>query len=44
LSTIEDGEMTSDLAKLANPVPAKILDSWEFIEAVSNRVLLKSGF
>ena len=38
LHTIEKGEMTSDLAKLANPVPAKTLDSWEFIEDVAKRL------
>ncbi|MCL1815912.1 MAG: NADP-dependent isocitrate dehydrogenase [Treponema sp.] len=35
LRTIEDGEMTSDLAKLANPAPAKTLNSWDFIDAVA---------
>ena len=39
LKTIEEGEMTGDLAKLANPVPAKILDSWEFIDAVVERLV-----
>ena len=35
LRTIEEGEMTGDLAKLADPIPAKILDSWEFIDAIA---------
>lgn len=34
LSTIEGGLMTGDLAKLASPAPSKVLDSWEFIEAI----------
>jgi len=38
LHTIEEGEMTSDLAKLANPVPVTTLNSWEFIEAVRRRI------
>jgi isocitrate dehydrogenase len=36
--TIEAGEMTGDLARLAEPVPAKALDSWEFVEAVARRL------
>jgi isocitrate dehydrogenase len=44
LHTIEKGEMTSDMAKLANPVPAKTLDSWEFITAVGHQVLQETGF
>jgi isocitrate dehydrogenase len=36
--TIEEGEMTGDLAALASPAPAKILDSWEFVDAVGRRL------
>ena len=38
LSTIEDGEMTGDIARLANPVPERVLNSWEFIDAIRNRL------
>jgi isocitrate dehydrogenase len=38
LQTIEDGEMTGDLVKLASPAPAKFLNAWEFIEAVVKRL------
>jgi isocitrate dehydrogenase len=38
LSTIEAGDMTGDLARLANPAPQKILDSWEFVEAIAKRL------
>jgi isocitrate dehydrogenase len=38
LRTIEEGEMTGDLASLANPAPSGILDSWEFIDAIVNRL------
>ena len=34
LKTIEDGLMTGDLARIASPAAKKILDSWEFIDAV----------
>jgi isocitrate dehydrogenase len=37
--TIEEGEMTGDLARLASPAPAKTLDAWEFVNAVSHRLL-----
>jgi isocitrate dehydrogenase len=36
--TIEEGEMTGDLAALASPAPAKALDSWEFVDAVRRRL------
>jgi isocitrate dehydrogenase len=36
--TIEEGEMTGDLAALASPAPAKTLDSWEFVDAVGRRL------
>ncbi|MDR0554016.1 MAG: NADP-dependent isocitrate dehydrogenase [Treponema sp.] len=38
LTAIEAGDMTGDLARLANPAPARILDSWEFIEAIARRL------
>jgi isocitrate dehydrogenase len=38
LRTIEEGDMTGDLARLADPAPARILNSWEFIEAVARRL------
>jgi isocitrate dehydrogenase len=50
LDTIEAGEMTGDLAKLAQlnapgktegitrPGPVKTLDSWEFIDAIAGRL------
>jgi isocitrate dehydrogenase len=36
--SIEEGEMTGDLAALASPAPAKTLDSWEFVDAVGRRL------
>jgi isocitrate dehydrogenase len=38
LQTIEAGEMTGDLARLAVPAPQKALDSREFIEAIARRL------
>jgi isocitrate dehydrogenase len=38
LQTIEAGEMTGDLARLAVPAPEKALDSREFIDAVARRL------
>jgi isocitrate dehydrogenase len=38
IHAIEEGDMTGDLARLADPKPEKVLDSWEFIEAVAARV------
>ncbi|MDR2110911.1 MAG: NADP-dependent isocitrate dehydrogenase [Spirochaetaceae bacterium] len=38
LGTIEAGEMTADLARLASPAPAGHLDSWEFVEAIAKRL------
>ena len=35
LNTIEDGIMTGDLAKLSDPPPSKILNSWDFIDAIA---------
>ena len=39
LSTIEDGIMTGDLARLANPAPVKVLNSWEFIDEIAERIM-----
>jgi isocitrate dehydrogenase len=38
IKTIEAGDMTGDLARLAEPKPAKALDSWEFVEAIAKRL------
>lgn len=35
LNTIQAGEMTGDLARLAKPAPQKTLDSWEFVDAIA---------
>jgi isocitrate dehydrogenase len=38
LRTIEEGSQTGDLARLAVPPPAKIPDSWEFVDAIAERL------
>jgi isocitrate dehydrogenase len=38
LGTIEDGIMTGDLAKLSEPPPEKILNSWDFIDLATGRL------
>jgi len=38
LKTIEEGEMTGDLVRLADLVPAEALNSWEFVDAISRRM------
>ncbi|MDR0557443.1 MAG: NADP-dependent isocitrate dehydrogenase [Treponema sp.] len=38
LQTIEKGCMTGDLARLANPAPAQTLTSWEFMDAIAERL------
>ncbi|MDR1319191.1 MAG: NADP-dependent isocitrate dehydrogenase [Treponema sp.] len=38
LRTVEEGDMTGDLARLANPAPPRILNSWEFVEAIKKRL------
>jgi isocitrate dehydrogenase len=38
LAAIEAGEMTGDLARLADLAPASPLNSWEFIDAVNRRM------
>ena len=42
LCTIESGEMTADLARLADPAPASALDSWEFVNAVAEKMRRES--
>jgi isocitrate dehydrogenase len=38
LNVIEDGIMTGDLAKLSDPPPGKVLNSWDFINAIAQRL------
>jgi len=38
LATVEAGEMTGDLAGIANPAPPRSLNSWEFIDAIAKRM------
>jgi isocitrate dehydrogenase len=38
LETVEAGEMTGDLARLAEPAPARLLDSNDFMDAVARRL------
>ncbi|MDR1972413.1 MAG: NADP-dependent isocitrate dehydrogenase [Treponema sp.] len=38
LRTIEEGDQTGDLARLANPPPARVLNSWEFVDAIAGRL------
>jgi len=38
LKTIEEGEMTGDLVRLAAPAPAAALNSWEFVNAIVKRL------
>jgi isocitrate dehydrogenase len=38
VGAIEDGIMTGDLARLSNPQPDKIYNSWEFIDAIVERL------
>jgi isocitrate dehydrogenase len=38
LNVIEDGIMTGDLAKLSEPKPEKVLNSWDFIDAIAGRL------
>jgi isocitrate dehydrogenase len=38
LALIESGAMTGDLAKLASPKATEILDSWQFIDRIAERV------
>jgi isocitrate dehydrogenase len=38
IQTVEEGDMTGDLVRLADPAPARLLNSWEFIDAVIKRL------
>jgi isocitrate dehydrogenase len=38
LAAIEAGEMTGDLARLAGVGTVRVLDSWEFIDAIAGRL------
>ena len=38
LRTIEEGEMTGDLVRLAEPAPKVTLNSWDFVAAVAKRL------
>ena len=38
IGAIEKGIMTGDLAKLSSPPPEKILNSWDFIDAIAERL------
>ena len=38
VGAVEDGIMTGDLAKLSAPKPDKIYNSWEFIDAIAERL------
>ena len=35
LKTIDEGNMTGDLARLAEPAPQRVLNSWEFIDTIA---------
>ncbi len=38
LGLIEDGYMTGDLARMANPAAKEVLDSWQFIDRIAARM------
>ncbi|MDY4131848.1 isocitrate/isopropylmalate family dehydrogenase, partial [Treponema sp.] len=38
LDVIEEGTMTGDLARLANPPAKQVLDSWTFIDAIAAKL------
>ena len=38
LGVIEDGTMTGDLAQLASPAANRVVNSWEYIDAVADRL------
>ncbi|MCL2765380.1 MAG: NADP-dependent isocitrate dehydrogenase [Treponema sp.] len=38
IDTIENGIMTGDLAKLSNPAPCQILNSWDFIDVIAAKL------
>jgi isocitrate dehydrogenase len=41
LETVEAGGMTGDLARIACPAPSRALNSWEFTDAVAERLMNK---
>jgi isocitrate dehydrogenase len=43
LDVVESGLMTGDIAKLADPAPVRILDSWQFMDALSESVRKSIG-
>jgi isocitrate dehydrogenase len=38
IAAVEAGEMTGDLVRIARPAPARILNSWEFVDAIAQRM------
>lgn len=38
LDTIESGYMTGDLARIANPAPKQVLNAWEFIDKIAEKL------
>jgi isocitrate dehydrogenase len=38
LRTIEEGEMTGDISRIASPAAVRVLNSWEFIDAINGRL------
>ena len=38
LQTVEEGDMTGDLARPASPAPSQFLNSWEFVDAIAKRL------
>jgi isocitrate dehydrogenase len=38
LGLIEDGIMTGDLARIAEPKAKQVLNSWEFIDEIAKRL------
>jgi isocitrate dehydrogenase len=38
LAAVEAGEMTGDLAGIAQPAPSRVLNSWEFIDAIAKKM------
>ena len=38
LDTIEEGYMTGDIARIADPAAKEVLDSWQFIAAIKERL------
>ena len=38
LGVIEDGTMTGDLARLANPPAKRVVNSWEYIDEIAKRL------